>query len=71
LGIDLAIFGEGVIHWPTPLSLVAFPIIVIAYFLLARREERSMHKEFGEAYRVYQQHVPMFFPHLKDIKNII
>jgi protein-S-isoprenylcysteine O-methyltransferase Ste14 len=30
--------------------------------LLARREERQMLERFGESYREYQRHVPMFIP---------
>jgi methanethiol S-methyltransferase len=62
-GIFLALFGEGVVHWPTIFSLAAFPVIALAYVLLARKEEREMVKQFGEPYRKYQRHVPMFFPH--------
>ena len=39
-----------------------FPVIVTAYVLLARREERQMIEQYGEAYRDYQRHVPMFLP---------
>jgi len=65
-GIFLVIFGEGVVHWPTVFSLTAFPIIVAAYVLLARREERQMLEKFGDEYRKYQERVPMFFPHWHD-----
>lgn len=61
-GIFLALFGEGVVHWPTVFSLTAFPIIVLAYVLLARKEERQMIEQFGEEYRQYQRRVPMFWP---------
>ena len=61
-GIFLALFGEGVVHWPTVFSLTAFPIVVIAYVLLARREERQMVERFGDGYRRYQRSVPMFWP---------
>ena len=62
-GFFLVMFGEGVVHWPTVFSLVAFPIVVIAYLLLARREEREMGRRFGDEYVEYQKRVPMFFPH--------
>ncbi len=61
-GIFLAVFGEGVVHWPSIFSLAAFPIIVFAYVLLARKEERQMIETFRESYRQYRSRVPMFFP---------
>ncbi len=61
-GLFLIVFGEGIVHWPTIVSVVAFPVIVIAYTMLARREERQMVEQFGDAYREYQRHVPMFIP---------
>ena len=61
-GFFLAVFGEGVVHWPTVFSLAAFPIIVGAYVLLARREERQMVDRFGDQYKEYRNRVPMFFP---------
>ncbi len=64
-GLFLVVFGEGVVHWPTIISVAAFPIIIIAYTMLARAEERQMIKEFGDAYRDYQQRVPMFIPRLR------
>lgn len=65
-GIFLALFGEGVVHWPTLFSLTAFPIIVLAYVLLARKEEGQMIKRFGPKYCAYQQRVPMFWPEWHD-----
>lgn len=61
-GLFLGLFGEGVVHWPTLFSVGLFPIIVIAYTLLARKEEKRMIGEFGGAYRDYMRRVPMFFP---------
>ena len=61
-GLFLIIFGEGIVHWPTIVSVVAFPVIVGAYVLLARREERHMLDKFGDEYREYQRLVPMFIP---------
>lgn len=61
-GIFLAVFGEGIVHWPTLLSVTMFPVIVIAYVLLARKEERQAIERFGERYLDYRRRVPMFFP---------
>lgn len=68
-GLFLIVFGEGVVHWPTIVSLVAFPVIVIAYTLLARKEERQMLDEFGDEYRAYQRRVPMFIPRLGPARS--
>ncbi len=43
-------------------SLVAFPVIVIAYTVLARKEEGQMIEKFGDDYREYARRVPMFVP---------
>lgn len=61
-GLFIALFGEGVVHWPTLFSVGLFPFIVVAYTFLARKEERSMLAQFGEEYRNYQRKVPMFLP---------
>lgn len=61
-GFFLVMFGEGVVHWPTVFSLAAFPIVVFAYYLLARKEERQILDRFGHEYREYQARVPMFLP---------
>ncbi|MEO6104382.1 MAG: hypothetical protein ABIP44_12210, partial [Pseudoxanthomonas sp.] len=50
------------VHWPTLFSVALFPIIVLIYTLLARREEKRMLEDFGDEYRAYRSHVPMFFP---------
>lgn len=61
-GLFVALFGESVVHWPTVFSLAAFPVIVLAYALLARREEGQMLREFSAEYRQYQRRVPMLVP---------
>lgn len=61
-GLFLGLFGEGVVHWPTLFSVGLFPIIVLAYTLLARKEEQKVIKQFGEEYIEYKRHVPMFIP---------
>lgn len=61
-GLFIALFGEGIVHWPTIFSVALFPIIVLAYFRLARREERRVLEQFDDEYRVYRKRVPMFIP---------
>ena len=62
-GLFVALFGEGVVHWPTLFSVGLFPLIAIAYYFLARKEERDMIRHFGDEYRAYMSRVPMFIPH--------
>lgn len=64
-GIMLAVFGQ-IVHWPTIITLVLFPVIVLVYVRLARKEERDMISRFGAAYQEYMQQVPMFFPGWND-----
>jgi len=61
-GLFVGLFGEGVVHWPTVFSVILFPVIALVYTLLAYREERHMLDQYGEQYRIYREHVPMFFP---------
>jgi protein-S-isoprenylcysteine O-methyltransferase Ste14 len=60
-GIYLVIFGQ-LIHWPTIPTLVLFPVIVWAYYHLARKEEKVLTDKFGEGYKAYMKGAPMFFP---------
>ena len=69
-GLFLIVFGEGVVHWPTIASVIAFLVIFVAYTLLARKEERTMLDQFGDEYRAYQQRVPMFFPRADNCGRI-
>jgi len=71
IGLFIGLFGEGVVHWPTVFSIALFPIIVIAYAVLAYREERRMLGEFGEQYRAYKERTPMFFPGKREWRRFI
>ena len=70
-GIFLALFGEGIVHWPTLFSVGLFPFIVLIYVLLARKEERAMTEKFGDLYRVYQRNVPKFLPRFREWRSIL
>lgn len=58
----LIIMAGFLLQWPTLLTLLMFPVLVIVYLRLARREERAMEAEFGEAYAAYRRQVPGFIP---------
>ena len=73
-GFFLVVFGESVAHWPTVLSLAAFPIVVAAYAVLARQEEREMLRRFGHHYVIYRRGVGMFLPragHWRALYDVI
>lgn len=70
-GLFIGLFGEGVVHWPTLFSIGLLPIIVMAYFLLARSEEKRVIEQFGEEYLKYKKRIPMFFPRLTDWRKFI
>jgi protein-S-isoprenylcysteine O-methyltransferase Ste14 len=60
-GIFLIITGW-MFRWLNPTLLIMYPILLILYYKLARREEKQVLKEFGEAYSKYKETTPMFFP---------
>ena len=50
------------LQWPTLPTLAMFPILVLMYARLARREERDILAEFGDAYARYAEVTPAFVP---------
>jgi protein-S-isoprenylcysteine O-methyltransferase Ste14 len=50
------------LQWPSVPTLVMFPILVVMYVRLARREEREALAAFGDAYARYAANTPAFFP---------
>lgn len=50
------------LQWPTILTLVMFPILVLMYAKLAVSEEREMENTFGKQYAGYKEKVPAFIP---------
>ena len=66
VGLILIMLGF-LLHWPTLLTLVMFPILVWMYVRLARREEREVLAEVGEAYARYAAVTPAFLPRLRRV----
>ncbi len=52
------------IQWPTIITAAMWPILMLMYYRLARREEKEMETLFGDKYITYRQQVPMFRPRL-------
>ena len=50
------------LQWPTLITLIMFPILVIMYVRLAHQEERDALAEFGEGYARYAAATPAFWP---------
>jgi protein-S-isoprenylcysteine O-methyltransferase Ste14 len=52
------------LQWPTLLTLIMFPVLVVMYVQLARREEQDALRQFGEEYRRYMATTPGWVPML-------
>lgn len=62
-GIILVAIGF-LIQWPTIITVIMFPFIVVMYYNLAKTEEKDAEKEFRVQYNKYKQRVPAFIPKL-------
>ncbi len=63
LAFILIMFGF-LLQWPTIPTLVMFPILVIVYIRLAKREEKMALQEFGDEYIRYRERTPAWIPRL-------
>ena len=52
------------LQWPTIPTLVMFPILLVVYVRLAKREESIALEEFGDTYRQYMEITPAWIPRL-------
>jgi protein-S-isoprenylcysteine O-methyltransferase Ste14 len=50
------------LQWPTLLTLVMFPILLVMYGRLAITEEAQMRKQFGAEFEAYAASTPRFLP---------
>ena len=60
-GFILIMFGF-LLQWPTLVTLVMFPILLVMYARLALSEEKNMEKEFGRQYVEYRRKTSAFIP---------
>jgi protein-S-isoprenylcysteine O-methyltransferase Ste14 len=63
LGFVGILFGF-LLQWPTLLTLLMFPVLVVMYVRLATAEEREALARFGAAYARYMAEVPGWLPRL-------
>lgn len=52
------------VQWPTLITLAMFPVLVVAYLRLAKREEQEALAGFGDKYRRYAAATPAWWPRL-------
>ena len=52
------------LQWPTLLTLVMFPVLLLMYGRLAITEENEMRKLFVAEYDSYAQRTPRFIPRI-------
>jgi len=55
--------------WPTLLTLLMFPVLIVVYIRLARREEAMVREEFGDEYDRYAAAVPAFIPRVRYVRE--
>ena len=53
------------LQWPTLLTLLMFPILLVMYARLAITEEAEMQKRFGAEFEAYAARTPRFLPSLR------
>lgn len=53
------------LQWPTLLTLLMFPILLLMYGRLAITEEAQMRKQFGAEFEAYAARTPRFLPSLR------
>jgi methanethiol S-methyltransferase len=53
------------VQWPTIITAIMFPILVLMYVRLARSEEREAEARFGEAWRAYAARTGGFLPRFR------
>ena len=65
----ITIMAGFLLQWPTILTLLMFPVLVVMYVRLARLEEREALTAFGEEYAAYMATTPGFLPRWRRQSN--
>jgi protein-S-isoprenylcysteine O-methyltransferase Ste14 len=64
-GFLLFLVGS-VINWPTLITLLMLPLLLVVYYRLAKAEEADALAQFGDEYRRYQAARGMFWPQWRN-----
>jgi protein-S-isoprenylcysteine O-methyltransferase Ste14 len=64
LGFLLITLGLNV-WWLTFITLALWPVVIIVYYRLAKKEEKEAEEQFGEEYLKYKQRVPGWIPRIR------
>lgn len=64
LGLILIIIAF-LIQWPTLLTFLLAPFLIIRYVVLAKEEDKELGEKFGEDFRRYEKHVSGFMLRLR------
>jgi len=64
----LILFGF-LLQWPTLLTLVMFPVLLVMYGRLAVTEEAEMRTRFGVEYERYAARTPRFIPRISHARG--
>lgn len=65
-GFIIIIIGF-LLQWPTLITLLMAPILIIRYIRLAKTEEQEVALHFGKGYETYKKGVQAFFPSFKTV----
>ncbi len=66
LGLIILTVGL-LIQWPTIITLAMWPVLILMYYRLAKREEGEALEAFGDRYEEYKRKTPMFFPSIRHL----
>jgi hypothetical protein len=53
------------LEWPTLLTVLMLPVLLVMYARLARGEEHEMQERFGNEWDLYSENTPAFIPRLR------
>lgn len=65
----ITIMAGFLLQWPTLVTLVMFPILVVMYVRLAHREEREVAAELGSVWMEYARVTPRWIPRLSSRRS--